>query len=184
MKTNLLCEISCPVATLSRQRATTNVIRQPHLPCMNTRLIIAALSFAGGLLTSATPAAAQRQAIGVHRDSHGRIARSSKARTEFKKATGYPHGRPGYVIDHIVPLSRGGSDSPGNMQWQTKTEAKAKDHWERGGSHSSTYRSRSYSRKSYAPRHRASKSTYHGYRSYHAPRSRNGSHYHASHRRR
>jgi len=34
---------------------------------------------------------------------------------------------PGYVVDHIVPLKRGGADSPENMQWQTAAEAKAKD---------------------------------------------------------
>ncbi|MDD8018261.1 MAG: HNH endonuclease signature motif containing protein [Bacteroidota bacterium] len=48
------------------------------------------------------------------------------------KQSGYPHGRPGYVVDHIVPLANGGSDSPSNMQWQTKADAKAKDKWERG----------------------------------------------------
>jgi len=32
-----------------------------------------------------------------------------------------------YVIDHVVPLRRGGADSPGNMQWQTTAAAKAKD---------------------------------------------------------
>jgi hypothetical protein len=64
------------------------------------------------------------------RDSEGRIARSSDAREEFMRATGYPHGRPGYVIDHVIPLKRGGPDSPSNMQWQTKADAKAKDRWE------------------------------------------------------
>jgi len=43
------------------------------------------------------------------------------------KQSGYPNGRPGYVVDHKVPLKRGGSDTPSNMQWQTKEAAKAKD---------------------------------------------------------
>jgi hypothetical protein len=33
----------------------------------------------------------------------------------------------GYVIDHVVPLKRGGTDAPRDMQWQTTAEAKAKD---------------------------------------------------------
>jgi len=33
----------------------------------------------------------------------------------------------GYVIDHVVPLKRGGADAPANMQWQTTAAAKAKD---------------------------------------------------------
>jgi hypothetical protein len=69
-------------------------------------------------------------AVGVERDSHGRIKRSEEAKREFMRQTGYPHGRPGYVIDHIIPLKRGGADSPSNMQWQTIAEAKAKDKWE------------------------------------------------------
>jgi hypothetical protein len=61
------------------------------------------------------------------RDKKGKILRSEKARKAFEKQTGYPHGRPGYVIDHIKPLKEGGADNPSNMQWQTKAEAKAKD---------------------------------------------------------
>lgn len=63
-------------------------------------------------------------------DAEARIKRSSKARRDFMKQSGYPHGRPGYVIDHIVPLKRGGADTPANMQWMTIEEAKAKDKWE------------------------------------------------------
>jgi len=66
-------------------------------------------------------------ATGVARDANGRIKRSSSAKAAFMKQTGYPNGRPGYVVDHIVPLKRGGADSPANMQWQTIADAKAKD---------------------------------------------------------
>jgi hypothetical protein len=31
------------------------------------------------------------------------------------------------VIDHVMPLKRGGADAPSNMQWQTIQAAKAKD---------------------------------------------------------
>jgi len=64
------------------------------------------------------------------RDAHGRIKRSPQARTQFLRQTGYPHGRPGYVVDHIVPLECGGADAPSNMQWQTAAAAKAKDRTE------------------------------------------------------
>jgi hypothetical protein len=64
---------------------------------------------------------------GVQRDSHGRISRNQSAKHEFMRMTGYPHGRTGYVVDHIIPLKRGGCDCPSNMQWQTIDEAKAKD---------------------------------------------------------
>jgi hypothetical protein len=55
------------------------------------------------------------------------------AKREFRKAhpcpaTGRTSGAcPGYVIDHVVPLKRGGPDAPANMQWQTTAAAKAKD---------------------------------------------------------
>src|SRR5215472_13985754 len=65
------------------------------------------------------------------RGSNGRIKRSSSARAEFMRRTGYPRGRKGYVVDHIVPLECGGADAPANMQWQTVQEAKIKDRTER-----------------------------------------------------
>jgi len=49
------------------------------------------------------------------------------------RQTGFPRGRPGYVVDHIKPLAEGGKDEPSNMQWQTVEEAKAKDRIECGG---------------------------------------------------
>ena len=74
-----------------------------------------------------------RRATGVRRSAGGRIQRSSAARTAFRHstpcpATGRTTGRcPGYVIDHVHALKHGGSDTPTNMQWQTKTAAAAKD---------------------------------------------------------
>jgi len=67
------------------------------------------------------------------RDKNGKILRGEEAKDAFKKQTGYPKGRPGYVIDHIVPLACGGADAPSNMQWQTAAAAKAKDKTERKG---------------------------------------------------
>jgi hypothetical protein len=64
---------------------------------------------------------------GCVRDSRGRIARSSRAKREFKKSHPCPGSCSDYVVDHLVPLKRGGSDTPDNMQWQTKRAAKAKD---------------------------------------------------------
>jgi len=63
----------------------------------------------------------------------GRVRRNEAARREFMRASGYPKGRPGYVVDHVVPLACGGADAPSNMQWQTTAEAKAKDRIERRG---------------------------------------------------
>src|SRR5204862_2174102 len=70
---------------------------------------------------------------GVTRGAKGRIARSESAKHAFEAQTGYPHGRPGYVIDHIKPLACGGADAPSNMQWQTLAAAKVKDKAERLG---------------------------------------------------
>jgi len=63
-------------------------------------------------------------------------ARSAKAKREVRKqypcpSTGQTKGPcPGYVVDHIQPLKRGGSDAPHNMQWQSREAAKEKDRWE------------------------------------------------------
>lgn len=71
--------------------------------------------------------------IPCERDSHDHIKRSLEAKHEFKRehpcpSTGNFKGRcEGYIIDHTIPLKRGGADIPSNMQWQTLEESKAKD---------------------------------------------------------
>lgn len=65
-----------------------------------------------------------------------RQPRSSAARREFRQANPCPAtGRttgpcPGYVVDHIHALKRGGPDDPSNMQWQSREAAREKDRWE------------------------------------------------------
>ena len=74
-----------------------------------------------------------KRALGVKRGAEGRIQRSTAAKSQFQwqhpcPSTGRSSGAcPGYVIDHMQPLKRGGADEPSNMQWQTTAAAKAKD---------------------------------------------------------
>lgn len=77
-----------------------------------------------------------RGATGVHprtycatcaRDSHGRIQRSSSEREKFLKSQGLTHTPPGYQVDHIKPLSKGGADKTGNMQLIPKDSPKERN---------------------------------------------------------
>ena len=63
--------------------------------------------------------------------AEAKIFRSSKAKHEFMRLSGYPKGRPGYVIDHIIPLCAGGLDAPSNMQWMEREAAILKDVFEK-----------------------------------------------------
>ena len=94
-------------------------------------------SHSSGASPSRSAAGSHGKAVpGVQRDFHGKIARDPRELNAFKKrhpcpATGKTHGGcPGYTVDHVIPLKRGGTDSPANMQWQTNDEAKRKDKWE------------------------------------------------------
>jgi hypothetical protein len=49
----------------------------------------------------------------------------------FRIASGYPHGRPGYVADHQIPLCAGGLDVVANLAWQERRASYAKDVFER-----------------------------------------------------
>ena len=79
------------------------------------------------------PPAAKTSRPSTPPTAKGRIQRSDAARHAFARQTGFPNGRSGYVIDHIVPLACGGADAPSNMQWQTIAAGKAKDKVERVG---------------------------------------------------
>jgi hypothetical protein len=85
------------------------------------------MKFRQGLLIALALAISTPAAARCYRCAH----RSREAKHEFEVATGHPHGWPSHVIDHVVPLACGGEDSPRNMQWQTISDAKAKDRWER-----------------------------------------------------
>lgn len=67
------------------------------------------------------------------RNSHGKVQRSEDARDSFQRSHPCPSSGKktgactGYVVDHVVPLKRGGADSPSNMQWQTVEAARTKD---------------------------------------------------------
>lgn len=63
----------------------------------------------------------------VKRDAAGQILRNYAELYAFKKASGYPRGRPGFVVDHVVPLCACGSDTRDNMTWARADSAKVKD---------------------------------------------------------
>lgn len=92
-------------------------------------LIIAALLLSG-------PADAASRTREYWQTAISKPARDLKAKRAFQRAhpcpsTGRSRGNcPGYVVDHIASLKRGGLDHPSNMQWQTVVAAKEKDRWE------------------------------------------------------
>ena len=69
----------------------------------------------------------------VPRTARGKIQRSRRRAPRLRPPGRVSESRRGYVIDHIVPLACGGTDAPGNLQWQTVAEGKAKDRTERVG---------------------------------------------------
>lgn len=57
----------------------------------------------------------------LQRDRYGRIARSKKAVSIFRKSVPCPgtgetgHACPGYVVDHVIPLCACGADDPSRV---------------------------------------------------------------------
>ncbi len=112
---------------------------------MCTKMILLMASLFAALLfqPSASAVGWPIHCVGCERNTHGSIKRSAAARKQFMSDTKFPKGRKGYVVDHIIPLACAADtrtstaaqqqhllDSPNNMQWQTKGEAKVKDTWE------------------------------------------------------
>jgi len=91
---------------------------------VTNRMVLAALACCILLVTSLNTASASEH-------------RSRAVTREFQRehpcpSTGRTSGAcPGYRKDHIVPLACGGPDAVSNLQWQTISDARAKDAWER-----------------------------------------------------
>lgn len=68
-----------------------------------------------------------------------KVRRNSTEKKEFLKSKGYNNVPQGYQVDHIKPLSEGGSDKSTNMQLITTEEHKAKTANERKANSNSTY---------------------------------------------
>ena len=67
------------------------------------------------------------------------VKRSEANKREFLKSLGYDEIPYGYQIDHIKPLSEGGTDDPSNMQLLTVEQHKRKTARERANRSASTY---------------------------------------------
>jgi len=69
------------------------------------------------------------------------VKRSEANKTKFLRNKGYSSTPYGYEIDHIKPLSEGGTDDPSNMQLLTKEQHARKTAKERANRSNSTYSS-------------------------------------------
>src|SRR5690606_5286227 len=67
------------------------------------------------------------------------VKRSEANKAAFLRNLGYSSTPYGYEIDHIKPLSQGGTDDPSNMQLLTKTQHARKTASERTGRSNYTY---------------------------------------------
>lgn len=73
-----------------------------------------------------------------------KVKRSSSNKRDFLTKLGYSKVPYGYEVDHIIPLSEGGSDDPSNMQLLTKRQHKDKTAKEKAKRSNSTYSSSPY----------------------------------------
>lgn len=66
-----------------------------------------------------------------YKTGYPKVERSSSVRSQYLRQNGYSKVPQGYEVDHIVPLSRGGTDATYNMQLLPKSVHKAKTASER-----------------------------------------------------
>jgi hypothetical protein len=66
-----------------------------------------------------------------------KVKRSAAAKNQFLRNKGYSETPDGYEVDHIIPLSQGGSDTPDNMQLLTVEQHRLKTARERRNTSSS-----------------------------------------------
>lgn len=79
------------------------------------------------------------------------VKRSQTNVQVFLKSLGYQSIPVGYQVDHIIPLSQGGTDSPSNMQLLTIEQHKAKTAQERSSASQSSLYVISIPKSSYKP---------------------------------
>jgi len=53
--------------------------------------------------------------------------RNPAVKHQFDVLNGFPHGRKGYIVDHVCSIFNNGIDDISNMQYQTIAESKKKD---------------------------------------------------------
>lgn len=90
------------------------------------------------------------------------VKRSEANRAAFLKSKGYNAVPSGYEVDHIIPLSQGGTDDPSNMQLLTIEEHDRKTAIERARTTNTTYHSMPYYSSNYTPTPQYSNPTRHG----------------------
>lgn len=93
---------------------------------MKSLLITLAFLFLQSCSTTANNHHSSVYCVACVRDESGHIQRDMKAKKAFMERSGYPNGREGFVVDHIIPLYKGGKDIPENMQWLTIEQHKEK----------------------------------------------------------
>ncbi len=76
-----------------------------------------------------------------------KVKRNQSAKKEFLRSKGYKKVPSGFEVDHIIPLSKGGTDTPDNMQLISKENHKKKTANERHSTKKTTTKKKSYKKK-------------------------------------